>query len=134
MSETQNNKKNRLNTENRDLMETIYKDYEKKGGIKELPGFGKPLPDSALTGDIFTNILKKANYLPDWIKLQHQIRDEIKITIEKFQKNVIDKNEYINKIELINQEIRKYNKICPSSLLKGFISEENILIKLQSWE
>ncbi|MGE7593261.1 hypothetical protein ACQKMY_08635 [Peribacillus frigoritolerans] len=34
-------------------MDQIFKEYEREGGLKNNPGFGKPLPESALSGNIF---------------------------------------------------------------------------------
>lgn len=33
-------------------MDQIFKEYERDGGLKNNPGFGKPLPESALSGYI----------------------------------------------------------------------------------
>ncbi|MEV5112441.1 hypothetical protein [Peribacillus frigoritolerans] len=34
-------------------MDQIFKEYEREGGLKNNPGFGKPFPESALSGNIF---------------------------------------------------------------------------------
>lgn len=54
-------------------MDQIFKAYEREGGLKNNPGFGKPLPESALSGNIYDNFLTKAKdagFLPLWIKWQ----------------------------------------------------------------
>ncbi|MGG0250154.1 uncharacterized protein DUF1992 [Peribacillus frigoritolerans] len=61
-------------------MDQIFKEYEREGGLKNNPGFGKPLPESALSGNIYDNFLTKAKdagFLPLWIKWQKEIREEL---------------------------------------------------------
>ncbi|MFJ7511398.1 hypothetical protein ACIQW7_18260 [Peribacillus simplex] len=41
-------------------MDQIFKEYERDGGLKNNPGFGKPLPESAPSGNIYDNFLMKA--------------------------------------------------------------------------
>lgn len=56
-------------------MDQIFKEYEREGGLKNNPGFGKPLPESALSGNIYDNFLTKAKdagFLPLWIKWQKE--------------------------------------------------------------
>jgi hypothetical protein len=113
----------------RDVMDSIYKDYEKNGGFKKLPGMGKPLPKSALQGDIFTNIVKNAGYLPGWIKMQK----DIKLRIEKLMKLKCNEQRILE-AERINQEILKYNLACPVPLQKNLLSLEEIEKQYKLWE
>ncbi|MEK4065967.1 hypothetical protein [Peribacillus sp. FSL R5-0717] len=41
-------------------MDQIFKEYEREGGLKNNPGFGKPLMESALSGNIYDHFLTKA--------------------------------------------------------------------------
>jgi hypothetical protein len=122
-------KKNNEDLSNRDLMSSIYKDFEKKGGAEKLPGMGKPLPKSALEGDIFTKIVKNANYLPAWIKMQK----EIKQRIEKLMK-LTDDEKRITEAEQINKEIMKYNRSCPAALQKNLLSLNELEKHYKLWE
>lgn len=114
---------------NRDLMSSIYKDYEKNRGIEKLPGMGKPLPKSALHGDIFTSIVKNAGYLPGWIKMQK----DIKLRIEKLMKLKCNEQRILE-AERINQEILKYNRACPAPLQKNLLSLDELEKHYKLWE
>jgi hypothetical protein len=117
----------------KDWVDTSISDFEKKGGFKDLPGHGKPISDSYLKGNVFTGILKEANYLPPWVELQHKIRDSIARLIFD-----IDHQENINVDEVIveiNTKIRKYNQSCPSPLMqKGLLSAERIKQQYENWQ
>ncbi|MCY8938615.1 DnaJ family domain-containing protein [Peribacillus frigoritolerans] len=70
-------------------MDQIFKEYEREGGLKNNPGFGKPLPDSVLSGNIYDNFLTKAKdagFLPLWIKWQKEIQRRAS-RIGSFEKN-----------------------------------------------
>ncbi|WP_191566142.1 DnaJ family domain-containing protein [Metabacillus idriensis] len=122
-------KDNKDDSDARDLMGSIYKDYEKNGGYEKLPGMGKPLPKSALQGDIFTKIVKNAGYVPAWIKMQK----DIKLRIEKLMKlNNVEQR--IVEAERINQEILKYNRACPAPLQKNLLSLDEIEKHYKLWE
>jgi hypothetical protein len=116
-----------------DWVDSSISDFEKKGGFKDLPGHGKPLSTDYLKGDVFTGILKEANYLPPWAELQKQIRDSIGRLILD-----IENEENINadeEIDEINKKIRKYNQSCPSPLMqKGLLSAERIKQQYEKWE
>lgn len=46
-------------------MDQIYSEFEQNGGVKDLPGYGKPL--KIQNGDPFQSILKNAGFLPPWL-------------------------------------------------------------------
>ncbi len=78
----------KLNPPYNDLIGDILKEYTKKGGMDNLAGHGKPLPQEYFSGDTFQHfqrIAKDAGYKPHWLKLQHEIRDEV-IAIAAIQK------------------------------------------------
>jgi hypothetical protein len=116
-----------------DWVDSSINDFEKKGGFKDLPGHGKPLSTDYLKGDVFTGILKEANYLPPWAELQKQIRDSMRsliLNIENLEKINVDEE-----IDEINKKIRKYNQSCPSPLMqKGLLSAERIKQQYEKWE
>jgi hypothetical protein len=129
------NSAKRMDTEDKftDWVESSVKDYEKTGGFKELPGHGKPLSKEYLKGDVFTGILKNANYSPPWVDLQHNIRDSIgKLILAIENQEAIDIDDEI--IE-INQHIRKYNQMCPSPVMqKGLLSVERMKQQYERWK
>ncbi|KMJ55615.1 hypothetical protein AB685_26310 [Bacillus sp. LL01] len=106
----------------------VYKEYEKKAQDDPLPGKGKPLPQSSLTGDVLDRTIRNANYLPPWIKLQHEIRDELNQLL-KGKPSAYEEN-----IELINNKIRKFNLSCPPSFQKRLITSANLPKQLKQWE
>ncbi|WP_330501444.1 hypothetical protein V2I71_19805 [Peribacillus frigoritolerans] len=55
-------------------MDQIFKEYEREGGLKNNPGFGKPLPESALSKYIRR---PRIGFLPLWIKWQKEIREKL---------------------------------------------------------
>lgn len=115
-------------------MDSIYKEYEKDGGLKNNPGYGKPLPKTILHGSIYDNFLntaKQAGYLPPWIKLQQDIRKLVSQAVTLKSSNV-DGNlqSYINEI---NEKVVKYNSICPSHLQRVLVTEELLEQQYDRW-
>lgn len=115
-------------------MDSIYKEYEKDGGLKNNPGYGKPLPKTILHGSIYDNFLntaKQAGYLPPWIKLQQDIRKLVSQAVTLKSSNV-DGNlqSYINEI---NEKVAKYNSICPSHLQRVLVTEELLEQQYDRW-
>jgi hypothetical protein len=116
-----------------DWFDEMYKEYEQKGGFDNLPGKGKPLSKETLEGDVLNNILKNANYIPAWLELQHVIRDAIAEVIHLSTKHT--KTTLIEaKIVEINEDIKKYNNICPTALQKGLITLEDIKEQYERWK
>ena len=117
-------------------MEQAAKDYHLDDEIKRNPGFGKPLPKSFFKGDTYTNFLKtakEAGYLPSWIKLQKEIRDEIGSVLISKKENAPE-TVMLNSIIKINEKIVKYNRECPPNMQKGRVSLENIEKQHDNWE
>ncbi|HEU5138368.1 MAG TPA: DUF1992 domain-containing protein [Bacillales bacterium] len=112
--------------------DTIYKEYERKGDFKDLPGKGKPLPRESVQGDTLTGILKNANYKPPWLELQHEIGERISNLITLIEKQGNHK-EIRSQLEAINQKIRKYNRACPPILQKGLVSVNNLKNQYKHW-
>ncbi|MGN9864165.1 DnaJ family domain-containing protein [Bacillus swezeyi] len=98
---------------------------DKDGGIQSLPGFGKPLSKEALHGNALSSTLKNARYLPDWLRLQKDIKQEIEKAITSKQGE--------EQIDLINRKIKKYNLSCPSQFQKSFVTKQNLENQLKHW-
>lgn len=115
------------------IVEKSVKEHAQKGGFNHLSGKGKPIPPKNLKGDALNNILKNANYKPPWVELQHQIRDHIQEAQQHFQEKPSPADH--ERIEKINNMIRKYNQMCPHpSLQKGLVSIDNLDVAIQRWE
>ncbi len=117
-------------------MDSIYKEYEKDGGLKNNPGYGKPLPKTILHGSIydsFLNTAKQAGYLPPWIKLQQEIRILVSQAVALKSANDFDRDlqSYINEI---NEKVAKYNSICPSHLQRVLFTEELLEQQYDRWK
>ncbi len=101
------------------------KESEKKDDFKSLPGFGRPLSKEALEGDALSSTLKNARYLPEWLKLQKEIKQEIEKAIKSNQREAL--------IDAINLKIKKYNLTCPNQFQKGLVSAKNLESQLKYW-
>jgi hypothetical protein len=112
-----------------DWVGEIYNEQLKNGAFDNLPGKGKPIEISS--GDITNSILKNANILPDWLTLQHEIRDQLR-NLLSFHKDDIKKIE--RELIDINKKIMSYNNKVPSTYLqKRKITRENMEQQLQLW-
>jgi len=108
-------------------MGDILKKHTKDGGMDNLKGHGKPIPKEYFSGDTFQHfqkIAKDAGYKPNWLKLQHEIRDEV-IALSEIQE--LKSVEILEgQIVQLNKKIAEYNQSCPPPLQKGMITIENI--------
>ena len=110
-----------------DLMGDILRSYEKTGGMDNLKGQGKPLSEEYLTGDVFQHfqkIAKDAGFKPHWLKLQHEIREEIQDISNKKKNGLTEGLQF--RVTKVNEKIIAYNKACPPPLQKGQIRLETI--------
>lgn len=118
-----------------DLIGDILREYEKTGGMDNLPGTGKPLPADYFSGDLFQHfqrIANEAGYKPHWLKLQHEIRDQIREALQKLEAG--KKKDMPLRISRINEKIHEFNKSCPAPLQKGSVTIENIHRMASRWE
>lgn len=123
-----------FNKPSNDLIGDILKNYEKTGGMDNLKGQGKPLSDEYFSGDIFQHfqkIAKDAGFKPHWLKLQHEIRDELKDIAEKYVKG--QKTDLQFRVTKVNEKIIQYNKSCPPPMQKGVVLLETIESASQRW-
>jgi hypothetical protein len=111
-------------------LDQIYTDYEKDGGFENLPGKGKPININST--DPLMSVLSNANMLPDWLTLQHEVRDAIQVLIKQMDADPeVDPD---NEIKDINKKIKKYNTLVPTPILqKGHLSKESIVDQLTRW-
>lgn len=126
--------KDNFNKPSNDLIGDILRNYEKTGGMDNLKGQGKPLPDDYFSGDIFQHfqkIAKDAGFKPHWLKLQHAIRDELKEIAEKYKNGQKDGLQF--RVTKVNEKIIEYNKSCPPPMQKGVVRLETIDVSSQMW-
>lgn len=126
--------KDNFNKPSNDLIGDILRNYEKTGGMDNLKGQGKPLPEEYFSGDIFQHfqkIAKDAGFKPHWLKLQHAIRDELKDIAEKYTNGQKDGLHF--RVTKVNEKIIEYNKSCPPPMQKGVVRLETIDVSSQMW-
>ena len=126
--------KDNFNKPSNDLIGDILRDYEKTGGMDNLKGQGKPLPDEYFSGDIFQHfqkIAKDAGFKPHWLKLQHAIRDELMDIAEKYANGKKEGLQF--RVTKVNEKIIEYNKSCPPPMQKGIVRLETIDASSQMW-
>ncbi|MEI4771682.1 DnaJ family domain-containing protein [Psychrobacillus sp. FJAT-51614] len=124
-----------FNKPSNDLIGDILKNYEKTGGMDNLKGQGKPLSDEYFSGDIFQHfqkIAKDAGFKPHWLKLQHEIRDELKDIAQKYVNG--QKTDLQFRVTKVNEKIIAYNKSCPPPMQKSVVRLETIESASQRWE
>lgn len=127
--------KDKLNPPYRDFIGDMLKSDASNGEMENLKGAGKPLSKEYLSGDTFQHfqrIAKDAGYKPHWLKLQHEIRDEI-IEIER-SKLANPATNQEQRVVAVNKKITEYDKSCPPPLQKGRISYHNIEAARVRWE
>ncbi|WP_199614353.1 DnaJ family domain-containing protein [Paenibacillus alkalitolerans] len=111
-------------------LDEAFAECEKTGGFDDLKGKGKPV--EVQTGNGLYGILKNANVLPQWLQLQHEIRDrlvQLDDLLELGVANGIDKE-----LAEVNKKISKYNGIVPSPLFQKMkVSKETLKTQLQQW-
>ena len=125
----------KLNPPYNDLIGDILKKHTADGGMDSLEGQGKPLSKEYLSGDTFQHfqrIAKDAGYKPHWLKLQHEIRDELILLVEIISPN--PGKELERRLEKVNRKITEHNKSCPTPLQKGRVSIDNIGAVVDRWK
>lgn len=104
-----------------DLIGDILDNSGEKDNYK---GKGKPIPKEYLQMDLyqrFQKIAKDSGYLPPWLKLQKEISQ------------LVHSCKTEQDVEIINNKISKYNKICPSQLQKSPISLAGVEKAKEIW-
>lgn len=117
-----------------DLMGDILRNYEKTGGMKDLKGIGKPISEEYFSGDIFQHfqkIAKDAGYKPHWLKLQHEIRDELADIAFKYTQGSKEGLQF--RVTKVNEKIMAYNKSCPPPMQKSAVRLESVENAVSRW-
>lgn len=113
-------------------LDEAYRDCEKNGGFERLEGKGKPvvIPE----GDALNSILKNASYLPSWLELQHEIRDDIRALRNKYDRGQLPPAAKSD-VDAINKKIARYNNAVPTPILqKGKLHLESVHEQAPKWE
>lgn len=116
----------------RDLIGDMLKEKEKDNLYKKPKGTGKPLPKEVLEVDVLDRTVKHAGYLPEWIKLQQEVRDRLLKVNEMIETKSSDEDIDVE-IEAINTIVKKYNRLCPAKMQKMKIDRDRIEKQLNSW-
>ena len=125
----------KLNPPYNDLMGDILKKHTLDGGMENLKGQGKPLPKEYFSGDTFQHfqrLARDAGYKPHWLKLQHEIGDEIMSICDLTSPQTTVEVDL--RIVKLNEKITEYNKSCPPPLQKGQVTLQNIETAINRWK
>jgi hypothetical protein len=69
---------------------------------------------------------------PDWLTLQHEIRDAIQALIILMDSQAAYEPDV--EIKEINKKIKKYNTLVPTPILqKGHLSKESVVDQFKKW-
>ncbi|MBD7984455.1 DUF1992 domain-containing protein [Sporosarcina sp. Sa2YVA2] len=113
----------------------ILKSYSKEGGMENLKGQGKPLPKEYFSGDTFQRFQKIANdagYKPHWLKLQHEIKEQLHmISAIKTQGQSSELTDLVN---AVNEKINEHNKHCPPPMFKGRVTLDSVDRVINLWK
>lgn len=108
------------------------RDCEQNGGFDKLEGKGKPI--EIPTGDPLNSVLKNAGYLPPWLELQHEIRDDIRALLRRHDPEN-ETSAIQNELAAINKKIARYNTLVPTPVLqKGRLHADSIKRQAGTWE
>lgn len=117
-----------------DLMGDILRNYEKSGGMDRIKGMGQPISDEYFSGDIFQHfqkIAKDAGYKPHWLKLQHEIRDELQDIASTYTHGLKEGLHF--RITKVNEKIMAYNKSCPPPMQKSTVRLDSVENAVSRW-
>ncbi|MEK8131190.1 DnaJ family domain-containing protein [Paenibacillus filicis] len=111
--------------------EEAYQQFVSKGGLEQLPGFGKPL--QVPTGDILDTVLRNANVKPPWIMLRTEIGTLMALCIKLMDKTIAAP-ELDLMLSDINKQIVELNSLAPSRTLhRHLVSRDNIREQYERW-
>lgn len=123
--ETKKVKPESIRQKSADWMDQMVQENIENEDIRHL--FGKPLNLQEPQDFEYqmTKTLKNAGYVPSWIELQHEIRDQIRSLIGRM--GVLPEDQIDAEINEINLKIRKFNQNCPTpNLQKSPIFKDSI--------
>ncbi|WP_308640062.1 DnaJ family domain-containing protein [Paenibacillus silvisoli] len=111
-----------------DWISEMYREQERKGAFEHLAGKGKPL--EIKSGDPMNSMLKEANFLPAWLTLQHEIRDQLQRLLENDSAGIT-----VSALDELNAKISKYNGMVPSPVLqKSKLTRGNMRQQSERWK
>ncbi|QHW29695.1 DUF1992 domain-containing protein [Paenibacillus rhizovicinus] len=111
-----------------DWMSEMYREQERRGAFEHLAGKGKQL--NVPSGDVTNSILKEANFLPAWLILQHEIRDQLQGLLETGSSVSLE-----SALEDLNKKIAKYNQMVPNPMLQKWkLNGENMRQQFERWK
>ncbi len=118
-------------------LDDVIEQHRRDGGFANLAGQGKPLPldDPAFSGDgMVYGILKNARVLPEWLELQHEIRETLRRLVEL--RPMLNESEVARRTAALNEKILRHNECAPSDLLKKppLHSSRSFAEQLANWE
>nr|WP_240545828.1 DnaJ family domain-containing protein [Paenibacillus artemisiicola] len=114
-----------------DWVSEIFREEWKKGAFDDLAGKGKPI--EVPSGDVTNSLLRQSNFLPGWLTLQHEIRDRLRLWL---QRTGSDGDPALERdLREINAMIVRYNTMVPhAALQKPTVTKENASRQLGHWE
>ncbi len=117
-------------------LDDVIEQHQRDGGFLELEGKGKPLKlnDSAFNGDgMVYGILKNANTLPEWLEIQHEVRDGLRRLVEL--ESILSGSEVERRVASLNDLVRRYNDRAPSEFLRRpLLRADSLVNQLTNWE
>ncbi|MCS1352716.1 DUF1992 domain-containing protein [Mechercharimyces sp. CAU 1602] len=117
-----------------DVFDEIYERYEQEHDFKNLPGYGRPISKKALQGSVLNSVLKESGYKPPWLELQHRIRAEFTELLRIVEEEGEGNQEVEEKLRILNEQVIKYNQICPVQMQKSAITLMEMKYQYKVWE
>ncbi|GEK58966.1 DUF1992 domain-containing protein [Marinococcus halophilus] len=118
----------------RDPIGELIREHEKKGGFDNLQGRGEPLSKEYLQNDTFDTLLKRNGFVPSWVRLQREIREELEKVLNQQLYKKASEHRIKKEISKINKKIRRYNQLCPTpGLQRCLIEIDSIQGQYENW-
>lgn len=113
-------------------IDDAYEEWVRNGGLKNLPGLGKPL--KIPEGDVLESLLKNANVPPPWIMLRKEIQSQMAEAQRRMTRNPADP-EIDRLLEEINGKIGQLNLQAPSlTLHRPKVNRDNLDEQIRRWQ
>lgn len=112
-------------------LDEIYADFERSGGLEQLPGYKKPLVIP--TGDVMNTLLKNAGVPHPWVLLRQTIMEAMEEALQLLERKP-DHPQIDDKLSEINRQIVKMNGEAPSlTLHRRKVTRDNLREQLEKW-
>lgn len=113
-------------------VDEAYEEWEKGGGLEELPGKGKPLV--VPTGDVLETIMKNAGVKPPWIMLKEETKALMAQALSMLVRTP-DAPGLDELIKDINRNIEEMNALAPSlSLHRRKVVKRTLREQFERWK